>query len=220
MTQVIENEVLATETNEQEAVVQETKKRNITKHFMIRWAERIVGLASAPKQEINEYITVNREKIASDANKSFEYATYLYTGQIGDNTTKNYYIKDDMIFVTNTDDSAFVTIYKVYLGISEKISTMIRKEIVQLIEELQKEKYEADFAVEQEVEEKTEEIRRMDEEIKILAEQLNIMKERRKFADEQVRDIKKKSINVGLELKKKVLVLVDSKEYKDDLGQI
>lgn len=218
VTVVVENLEAGAKTEEVTTEEVKAKKRNITKHFAERWVERILGIKE--QSEANKYISTNRDKIVADANKSFEFSEFLYKGQIGDNTTKNYHIKDNMIFVTNTDDNAFITIYKTDFGFSDKINTSVRKGLVEEVIQLREEKFQADFAVEEELEEKQQELYQLDDEIKIALEQLNNLKERRKFADEEVRNIKKKSLNVGLELKKKINHLVNSKEYKSDLNKM
>lgn len=57
---------------------------NLTKHFNERWTERIVGITD--EKTMREYITQNQKMIAEHANKTFEYATFIFRGQLGDNT--------------------------------------------------------------------------------------------------------------------------------------
>lgn len=189
--------------------------KNCTKHFFERWTERIIGITD--EKTMREYIGQNQNMIAENANISFEYATFIFKGQIGDNVTRNYHIKDDMIFVTNTTDDAFITIYKVDLGFTEEINSHVRRGLITEIKRLELEKEDIELKVLFEVEAKEHSVVQMDDEIKILEQQLLNLKQQRDFAKEEVKQIKSKSLNTGLELKKFVLMLVNSKEYKKDL---
>ena len=189
--------------------------KNCTKHFNIRWAERIVELKD--EKEIREYVTLNKEMINEHANKTFEFAQFLYSGQIGDNITRNYYIKDDIVFVTNTTDDAFITVYKVDMGFTSALNATVRKGLIKEIGRLSKEKEDIEFIILQEVEDKEFDIQNSDEQIKILEEQLNNLKKDRDFKKEEIKNIKSKSLNAGLDLRRYTIMLVNSKEYKSDL---
>lgn len=189
--------------------------KNCTKHFLERWTERIVGITT--EKERNEYISLNRDMIVEHANKTFEYSQFVYKGQIGDNITRNYYIKDDIVFVTNTTDDALITIYKVDLGFTEELNVTVRKGLIDEIAKLREEQNAVEFEILIEVENKEFEISSVDENIKILEEQLHNLKKQKHSAEQEVKSIKSKALNTGLELKKYTLMLVNSKEYKKDL---
>jgi hypothetical protein len=189
--------------------------KNCTKHFLERWTERIVGITT--EKERNEYISLNRDMIVEHANKTFEYSQFVYKGQIGDNITRNYYIKDDIVFVTNTTDDALITIYKVDLGFTEELNVTVRKGLIDEIAKLREEQNAVEFEILIEVDNKEFEISSVDENIKILEEQLHNLKKQKHSAEQEVKSIKSKALNTGLELKKYTLMLVNSKEYKKDL---
>lgn len=189
--------------------------KNFTNHFYLRWTERIIEITT--EREIKDYIANNKDMIREHASKTFEFAEHIYTGQIGDNITRNYYIKDDIIFVANTTNDALVTVYKVDLGFTEELNATVRRGLIEEIHKLADEKDEIEFKMLEEVEKKQFEIESMDEQIKLLQEQLNNMKKSKEFKEQEVKQIKKDSINVGLELKRYALMLVNSKEYKEDL---
>lgn len=192
--------------------------KNCTKHFIERWVERIVGITTT--QEANDYIRDNREMIVEHANKTFEFAQFLYKGQIGDNITRNYYIEDDIVFVLNTSNDAMITVYKVDLGFTPELNVTVRKGLIMEVIRLTAEKDEAEFQVEVELEDKEHQVAMLSDEIKIVEEQLKNLKQQRDFASDEVKQIKTKSNNVGLELKKFTLMLVNSLEYKKDLQNI
>lgn len=189
--------------------------KNCTKHFLERWTERIVGITT--EKEMKDYINQNKDMIVEHANTTFEYAEFIYKGQIGDNVTRNYHIKDDLIFVTNTTDDAFITIYKVDLGFTKEINASVRKGLVQEIQKLTEEKYEADCAIIEEVEAKKQQVSLLDDQITVMEEQLKNMKKQRDFMKEEIKNTNSKSLNIGLEIRKFTLMLVNSKDYKNDL---
>jgi len=189
--------------------------KNCTNHFYQRWVERIVGITT--EREIKEYITNNKEMISEHANKTFEFAEFIYKGQIGDNITRNYYIKDDIVFVANTTNDALITVYKVDLGFTEELNATVRRGLIQEIEKLSQEKEEIEFQMLVEVEEKEHQAQSLDESIKIMEEQLLNLKKQKEFVEQEVKNIKSKSLNVVLELKRYALMLVNSKEYKKDI---
>lgn len=189
--------------------------KNCTNHFNMRWVERIVGLND--EKEIREYVTNNKEMINEHANKTFEYAQFVHKGQIGDNITRNYYVKDDIVYVTNTSDDAFITVYKIDLGLTAELNSTVRKGLLEEIERLSEIKDEIEFKILQEVEDKEFEIQNTNEHIKILEEQLKNLKKDNEFKKEEVKNMKSQSLNTGLELRRFTLMLVNSKEYKNDL---
>lgn len=189
--------------------------KNCTKHFLERWVERIVEITT--EKERNEYISINRDMIIEHANKTFEFSQFVYRGQIGDNITRNYHIKDDIVFVTNTTDDALITIYKVDLGFTDEINATVRKGLIEEIEKLRNEKEEVEFQILVEVEDKEHEISSLDEQIKIMKEQLSNLEKQKQFTTDEVKNIKSKSLNVGLDLRRYTLMLVNSKDYKKDL---
>jgi len=155
--------------------------------------------------------------ISEHANKTFEFAEFIYKGQIGDNITRNYYIKDDIVFVANTTNDALITVYKVDLGFTEELNATVRRGLIQEIEKLSQEKEEIEFQMLVEVEEKEHQAQSLDESIKIMEEQLLNLKKQKEFVEQEVKNIKSKSLNVVLELKRYALMLVNSKEYKKDI---
>ncbi|MFQ3543455.1 hypothetical protein Q7A53_05165 [Halobacillus rhizosphaerae] len=188
--------------------------KNCTKHFLERWAERVLEV---DRKEINAYITKNKDQIHEHANTTFEYAQFIYKGAIGDNVTRNYYIKDDIVFVNNTTDDAFITTYKVDLGYPDELNATVRRELLKEIEKLTLEKDEADFKILEQLEEKEMKASIIEDEIRHAEEQLKFLKDQRDFAKDEINNLKKCSLQTGHNLKKYTMLLVNSKEYKSDL---
>lgn len=188
---------------------------NCTNHFLKRWVERIVGITT--EREINEYISQNRDQIIEHANKTFEFAEHIYTGQVGDNITRNYHIKDDIVFITNVTNDALITVYKVDLGFTEELNSTVRKGLIEEIRKLTEVKEDIELRVLEEIEAKEHEIGMLEDQIEILRAQIKNSQNTREFIKEEVKQMKRKSINVGLDIKKYALTLINSREYKEDL---
>ena len=97
---------------------------NISKHAMDRFAMRICGYTDV--LSARQYINSNEEKITEDINKLIEHSVLLWTAQInGDKSTKNYRIRDNIILVTDTADSALITLYRIDFGFGDDIDRTI-----------------------------------------------------------------------------------------------
>jgi hypothetical protein len=189
--------------------------KNCTNHFLERWVERVVGITT--EKEKKEYITKNKQMITEHANESFERSDFIWKGQLGDNITRHYYLMDDIVFITNTSDDALITTYKVDLGFTEDLNRTVRRGLVLEVKRLREEKENIELQILEEVEEKFHQADNLEEEIKIMELQLANIKKQREFLKEEAKMLQSKSLNTGLELKKYTIMLVNSKEYKDDL---
>lgn len=189
--------------------------KNCTKHSVERWVERIVKITT--KKEKDDYIRDNNEQIKEHMNKTFDFSEFIFKGQIGDNTTKNYYIKDDLIFVLNTQDDAIVTVYTIDFNFTEELNLQVAKGLLEKIKGLLEEKEKIEYKVLEELEFKESVKEQVLSQINILSEQLNALKRDRDFIDNEIKHIKSKNTQVGLEIKKYTNMLVNSKEYREDL---
>lgn len=189
--------------------------RNLTNHFTLRWVERIVGIDS--EKETKDYISKNRDMISEHANETIGYADFLWHGQIGDNVSKNYYIKDDIVFVTNTGDDAMITVFKVDLGFTPELNATVRRGLIEEIKKLRIEKENIELKSLMEVDDKKHEASVIEEDIKLMEMQVANLRKQKSFIDEEVKNLSAKSLNTGLELKRYTQMLVNSKDYKNDL---
>lgn len=191
--------------------------KNCTNHFVERWTERIVGITT--EREKKEYITNNRQMIIEHANKTLEYADFIYTGAIGNNKVMNYYIEDDIIFVTNTTNDALITVYKINLGFTPELNVTVRKGLMEEIKRLTSLYEEEELKAMMEVDKRYEEADNLEGQIVIIKEQLALMEKQRDFIKQEAKMLKTNSQNTGLELKKFTAMLVNSKEYREDLSR-
>lgn len=192
--------------------------KNCTNHFLKRWVERVVGITT--EREVLSYIGKNKDTIVEHANKTFDLSELIYSGQIGDNITRNYYIKDDLVFVTNTTNDALVTIYKVDLGFTNELNTIVRKGLIDEIRKLTKEKEEIELHILEDIENKEHEVSMLKDKISIMTEQIDNLKKEKEFKKEEIKQLKKNSLNIGLDIKKHSLTLVNSRDYKEDILNI
>lgn len=100
---------------------------NITRHAKIRYCERI---AQVPEAELKQYLVQNDERICNEIAKLFEHAVLLWKGQLFDNTTKHYYIRDDIVLVTDTNDTSIVTVFRVDFGFPPDVNRQTLKALL------------------------------------------------------------------------------------------
>lgn len=189
--------------------------KNCTNHSLIRWTERIVGIKSI--KERDDHIRENNQQLKEHMNKTLDFATYIWKGQIGDNITRNYYIHNDIIFVLNTQNDAIITVYKIDFNFTPEINLQVSKGLVKEIHSLVERKEQSDYEVLEEMEKMKHESLLLSQEEDVLREQLNVLKEKKKSLDESIKNIDCKSKLIELEIKKHTNNLVNSREYKEDL---
>ena len=158
--------------------------------------------------------------IIEHANKTLDHAEFIYTGAIGNNVVRNYFIEDDIIFVTNTSNDALITVYKINLGFTPELNVTVRKGLMVEIKKLTTEYEEQELQALLEVDKKYVEADDLEGQISVMKEQLALMEKQRDFIREEAKILKSKPQNTGLELKKFTMMLVNSKEYRDDLRSI
>lgn len=199
----------------EEVVEAPMRMLNLTKHFTQRWVERVVGIKD--EKERNEYMSRNQEQIKEHANRTFHHATYLWSGQLGDNVTRHYYIEDDIIILTNTTNDAFITTYRIDFGFPAEANAAVRKSLIQEIRKYTAQKEEVEFRLLEETEAKHNELMKVSEQIKIVKDQLKSLEQHEQHVKQELKTINIKSTALDLEIKKNTNLLLNSKEYREDL---
>jgi len=192
--------------------------KNCTSHSIKRWVERVVGITDIKQRD--EYIRENSEQIKQHMNKTFEYAEYVYKGQIGDNITRNYYVHNDIVFCLNTTDDAIITIYKINFGFTAEINLQISKGLIKEVRRLLEEQGKIDEEVIAEIDRKKEEEAQMAEQEELIKAQLKIVQERRKALSDEIKTIDSRSKILDFDIKRNVSQLVNSKDYRDDIKNL
>lgn len=110
---------------------------NISNHAYERFVERIVGIADPTDRR--QYINSNKEMLTDRIFKMWDYAKYIWSGQLHDNTTKRFWIRDNIVMVTDTGTTALVTLYRIDYGYKDDLNRQIAESILNDIETQRKE---------------------------------------------------------------------------------
>lgn len=190
---------------------------NCTKHSLQRWVERVIGIET--KLERDAYVTEMQEQLKVDMNKTLDYAMFVYKGQIGDNITRNYYLKDEIVIVTDTVNSAIITVWKIDFGFTGDLNLTIAKRLVKEIHDLNAQKEEVEFKKLLEYEVLSDSLSKLNEDERLLKEQLKIISDKRKSVETAKKELDNDVNFVELEIKKYTNQLINSKEYREDLKE-
>lgn len=188
----------------------------ITNHFLDRYAERILGISDL--LAARQYINQNREKIEEDIRKLFEHSELLITMQLqGDKTTKNFYIRDNIILVAKSDNSVLITLYRIDFSFGEKTDRMIiqnLKEEIQTLKEQMKNKKES---IDNEIEFKKKEVEMIGIEVINLEQQLNMLKLKKQTKENEIRVSYNEVEILNKQIEMRAIKLCNSLEYKSDI---
>lgn len=95
---------------------------NVTKHALTRYAERIKGFALS---EVNGAVFDNSEIYKIELNKMFDFSRLVYTGKFNNNQITNFRVVDNIMLITDTQDSKIITLYKIGFGFNRAIDKTI-----------------------------------------------------------------------------------------------
>lgn len=106
----------------------------ISNHAMKRYAERIMGKEDST--DVNQFVTLNEDKIKTDINKLIKYGEVIYTGKQsqkdGKGNVVDVHLKDTWIILADGKVKNVITLYKIDLGLDDEfnksyVSKMIDK---------------------------------------------------------------------------------------------
>lgn len=113
----------------------------ISKHAEERYAERIMGKDNA--NNINRFITENKNKIKTDINKMIEFGTLLYVGKQsqkdGKGNVLNVYLKDCWVVLVDNKSEIVVTLFKIDLGLGDEFNKTYVSKMMDKINDSKKE---------------------------------------------------------------------------------
>lgn len=190
---------------------------NLVKHFYKRWVERVVKIED--EVAVNRYITENQEMIKEHAEEMFCYATFMYKGQIGDHITRNYYIKDSYILITNASDDALITVFEVDYGFTGDVNDFIRKRTMEDIQEMYDDLEEAKKEVAATLEAENAKLLALDVEIEELKKTLEQKKSQHKFILEGTKTLNQAPALIEGQIKVLATKLIQSKFYLKDIAE-
>jgi predicted nucleic acid-binding Zn-ribbon protein len=192
---------------------------NITNHCFDRYCERILGISEI--QTARQYIATNREKLKDEITKVFDYSVKIYTGQInGDKSTKNYWLRDNIVMVTDTEDQSLITLYRIDFGLGEEIDRAVTQMLLGEIIQFNHEKESLEESIEKEIGFKKTEIENIDNEIEMLKERLSVMQLKKDTLDNEIKIAKRDIEVVNKEIENRALKICNSLEYKKDLAKL
>lgn len=194
----------------------EDKMINITKHCLDRYAERILGIEDL--QTARQYINSNQDKINEDIDKLFTYATLIYTGQIGgDKSSKNYWLRDNIVMVTDTGNSTLITLYRIDFGLGETIDKLVTDKLLEEINELNKDFKEAERVAVEEIDGKQTDVININAEIEKYKQMLANLQLRKETVENEIKIVNQKSQLIYKEIETRALKICNSAEYRKDL---
>lgn len=113
----------------------------ISAHCETRYAERLLGKDN--KNDINKFITENKEKIRTDVNKMISYGECIFIGKQSQRDGKgkvlNVYLKDTYVVLADTSNETVVTLFKIDLGLGDEFNKEYIAKMMEKIDESKKE---------------------------------------------------------------------------------
>lgn len=159
---------------------------NKTNHIKQRYVERILNINNSV--EVKQYIVDNNDKVESDLDKLMEFSQCIGTAQInGDKTSKNYHLRDNIIIVTDTDNSTMITLYKVDFGFPDRTNRVIVDDLMKDISELDELLEETNKGINEYIGQKELEIDNYDAEILNLKQRIEIITQKKNVAVDAVK---------------------------------
>lgn len=191
---------------------------NVTNHFLQRYVQRVLKISN-DKTEISRYINDNKERITEDCLKMREYAEKIWKGQLGDNITRNYYLRDNWILVSNTDDSALVTIYEVDFGFPTHTNRKIIDDLIEQLHTFEDKLLEVSYGIEDFVQKTNLEIEAIDAEMKTLEDRMVYIRNAKKMKQEEIKLKYTETNAVNNKINEIANKICNSIEYKKDIQE-
>jgi hypothetical protein len=104
----------------------------VSDHAIERYVERIKEIDDNPKS----YARVHRDRLISEIQKLYEYSEKLYTGKIGNNAERNFYVKDKWCIITDVENTVVVTIFIPTFQLPDDIEGSVRQSLINAIKGL------------------------------------------------------------------------------------
>lgn len=102
---------------------------NITTHAYKRYSERIKNVV---KEEVLSDITINKNLYHTEMDKMFENSKLIYTGKFNDKHNEtNFRIVDNIILITDKQDTKIITLYRVEFGFDRDVDVVILKSLLE-----------------------------------------------------------------------------------------
>jgi hypothetical protein len=189
---------------------------NVTNHALDRYVERIIGITdmTTGRQHINS----NREKIVENVNKMVEHAQLICTMQInGDKSTKNYWLRDNIVLVTDTANTTIITLYRIDFGFDEEIDRVVTDSLLEKIKLLKIKLESKKETIADTVSYKETELSNVESEIINLKERLFMLDVKKNTLQSEIKVVYNDAEMINKEIEVHALKICNSAEYKKDL---
>jgi hypothetical protein len=110
---------------------------NISNHAYERFAERIHGMIDPTERR--RYINEHKERLAKEIQALWKYANYIWQGQLYNNISRKYWLRDNIVVVTDVDATNIVTLYKINYGWGDETDRMLAEKVMS---EVSRQRYE------------------------------------------------------------------------------
>ena len=168
--------------------------------------------------EIKQYINQHRDKLTREITNFFNQSKYLWSGQLGDKTVRNFYVKDNYYIVCSKDNENMITIIKIDFGFPEKILLQTINSFIEVIEEINQKVEASRNKAKEIVSEKEAQINILNSEIELKQRELNCLKGKKNTLEAEINVAYNESLTLGLEAEKYIVKLFYSKDYTSDIS--
>jgi len=189
----------------------------IRDHCYLRYCQRVLNMTE-PDSEIKQYIIQHREKLTREITNFFNQSKHLWSGQLGDKTTRNFYVKDNYYIVCSKDNENMITVIKIDFGFPEKITLQTINSFVEAVEEINQRVEMSRNKAKEIVSEKEAELNILNNEIELKQRGLNCLKGKKNTLEAEINVAYNESLTLGLEAEKYIVKLFYSKDYTSDIS--
>lgn len=193
---------------------------NVSAHAKLRYVQRIIGIKE--ENEAKQYLAMHENMVVEKILKMFEFATFVYQGQIGPDKsrpTAKFFLRDDTVIITDTGNSKIITLYKVNFGLPERTTRVVIKDLMEDLKSLQEqlesakvESYMASDSAKFQIDSYTTSIANLEQ-------QLKLMKELKSAAEAELLNLNHRPMILTKQVEECASKICNSLELKRDIEQ-
>jgi hypothetical protein len=184
----------------------------IREHAYKRYVLRVLGITD--EKEIKQCIVANKPKLTEDINKLKDESIFIWSGAIGDQTVKNFYLNNNIALVCSVEDGSLITLFDIDYGFPRDINNNIIEGLLSKLCCTNKDIEKKRLEIEAELPKIQSTVLGIEEQIKILEQQLDILKWKKTHAEDSITNLNKELDNLNLHKEKLAKQLLCSLNYK------
>lgn len=196
--------------------IEDLLKIRVTNHFCKRYYERVEGKTEAEADSLSK----EHDKVYSWLEKVVPTSKYLISEESFTEQSKNkchYYVatcgKHYWVFIANPTNQAWMTMYPVDFGISDRINMLGTQEVLKMIDEYRDELEELIGETGLEIARKRSKIEVNESQIKELQAQIDILQRENNIELENIKHIEKNREMLDSKIRQNVFKLIYSIQY-------